>query len=53
MQIGVHDASRQGWFHPWLDLDAVRADFDQIADVGLDHVRLFPLGPLLPNPIGA
>ena len=43
---------RRGWFHSWLDLDLgqMREDFDQIADLGLDHVRIFPLWPILqPN----
>lgn len=51
-RFGVNYTPREGWFHAWGDLDAarVRADFDQIADLGLDHVRVFPLWPLLqPN----
>ncbi|NNC13635.1 glycosyl hydrolase [Planctomonas sp. JC2975] len=38
--------------HSWLSLsvDDVRRDFSQIAELGLDHVRVFPLWPLLqPN----
>lgn len=52
MKYGVNYTPRRGWFHSWLDLDLgqVREDFDQIADLGLDHVRIFPLWPLLqPN----
>ncbi|MDO5286328.1 MAG: hypothetical protein Q4G45_05830 [Actinomycetia bacterium] len=52
MRVGVSYTPAQGWFHSWLDLDLgqVRADFDQVAGLGLDHVRLFPLWPLLqPN----
>lgn len=52
MRIGVNYTPRVGWFHSWLDLDleSVKADFDQIAELGLDHVRVFPLWPLLqPN----
>lgn len=52
MRIGVNYTPREGWFHSWLDLnlDSIRADFDQIAGLGLDHVRVFPLWPLLqPN----
>ena len=52
MRIGVNYTPRQGWFHSWLDLDLdeVKADFDAIAGLGLDHVRVFPLWPLLqPN----
>ncbi|MGP9536864.1 glycoside hydrolase 5 family protein [Brachybacterium sp. AOP43-C2-M15] len=43
---------RQGWFHSWLDLDldAVGEDLAAIASLGADHVRIFPLWPLLqPN----
>lgn len=52
MRIGVNYTPRQGWFHSWLDLDldSVKADFDAIAGLGLDHLRVFPLWPLLqPN----
>ena len=52
MRFGVNHTPRQGWFHSWLDLDLdeVQRDFDQIAALGLDHVRIFPLWPLLqPN----
>lgn len=52
MKYGVNYTPRRGWFHSWLDLDLgqVREDFDQIAALGLDHVRIFPLWPLLqPN----
>lgn len=52
MRFGVNYTPRRGWFHSWLDLDLgqVREDFDQIAGLGLDHVRIFPLWPVLqPN----
>lgn len=52
MRVGVNYTPSQGWFHSWLDLDldAVRRDFEAIAALGLDHVRVFPLWPLLqPN----
>ena len=52
MRIGVNHTPSQGWFHSWLDLDidATRRDFEAIARLGLDHVRIFPLWPLLqPN----
>ena len=52
MKIGANYTPSQGWFHSWLDLDidATRRDFEGIAQLGLDHVRLFPLWPLLqPN----
>ncbi|MFT3888505.1 MAG: hypothetical protein QM713_10135 [Arachnia sp.] len=52
MRVGVNYTPRKGWFHSWLDLDLdeVAADFEAIAALGLDHVRVFPLWPLLqPN----
>lgn len=52
MRFGVNYTPRVGWFHSWLDLDLgeTRRDFDQIAELGLDHIRIFPLWPLLqPN----
>jgi endo-1,4-beta-mannosidase len=51
-RFGVNYTPRQGWFHSWLDLDldAVGEDLSAIASLGADHVRLFPLWPLLqPN----
>ena len=50
--LGVNYTPRKGWFHSWSDLDpsAVDEDLAQIAALGLDHVRIFPLWPLLqPN----
>jgi len=51
-RFGANYTPSQGWFHHWLDfdLDAVRADLDSIAGLGLDHVRVFPLWPVFqPN----
>jgi endo-1,4-beta-mannosidase len=51
-RFGVNYTPSGGWFHHWLDfdLDAVRADLDSIAALGLDHIRVFPLWPLFqPN----
>ncbi|WP_058235308.1 glycoside hydrolase 5 family protein [Devriesea agamarum] len=51
-RFGVNYTPREGWFHHWLDLDldSVRADLTAIAELGLDHIRLFPLWPILqPN----
>ncbi|MFE1377437.1 glycosyl hydrolase [Streptomyces sp. NPDC058740] len=51
-RFGVNYTPSQGWFHHWLDfdLDAVRADLDSVAALGLDHIRVFPLWPLFqPN----
>ncbi|MBG0737985.1 glycosyl hydrolase [Paeniglutamicibacter antarcticus] len=49
LRWGVNYTPSQSWFHSWLDfdLDAVRADLDSIAELGLDHVRIFPLWPIL------
>lgn len=52
MKFGVNYTPRAGWFHSWLDfdLDEVRRDFDAIATLGVDHVRVFPLWPVFqPN----
>lgn len=51
-RFGVNYTPRQGWFHSWLDLDldAVGEDLQAVASLGTDHVRIFPLWPLLqPN----
>lgn len=49
MRVGANYTPRRGWFHSWLDFDEreVAADFEALASIGLDHVRLFPLWPLL------
>ncbi|MEU6122371.1 glycosyl hydrolase [Streptomyces sp. NPDC047123] len=46
-RFGANYTPAQGWFHHWLDfdLDAVRADLDAIAALGLDHIRVFPIWP--------
>ncbi|MFK4070252.1 glycosyl hydrolase [Streptomyces sp. NPDC029674] len=46
-RFGANYTPSQGWFHHWLDfdLDAVRADLDAIASLGLDHIRVFPIWP--------
>ncbi|WP_279058393.1 glycoside hydrolase 5 family protein [Mobiluncus mulieris] len=52
VSFGVNYTPCDGWFHSWLDFDAakVRADLEQIAELGCDHIRVFPLWPLLqPN----
>lgn len=52
MRFGVNYTPRAGWFHAWLDLDLdeVRRDFEAIAGLEADHVRLFPLWHLVqPN----
>ncbi len=52
MRFGANYTPSQGWFHSWHapDLDAARRDFDSIAALGLDHVRVLPLWDVLqPN----
>lgn len=52
VRLGVNYTPSKNWFHHWLDLDlgAVGDDLDAIADLGLDHLRIFPLWELLqPN----
>lgn len=46
-RFGANYTPSRGWFHHWLDfnLDDVRRDFDSIAGLGLDHVRVFALWP--------
>lgn len=51
-KLGANYTPRRGWFHSWSSLDParIREDLAQIADLGLDHVRIFPLWPVLqPN----
>ncbi|WP_051191944.1 glycoside hydrolase 5 family protein [Microbacterium luticocti] len=52
VRFGANYTPATNWMHAWLDLDLddVRRDFEPLAALGLDHVRLFPLWPLLqPN----
>ncbi|SEE66340.1 Cellulase (glycosyl hydrolase family 5) [Streptomyces sp. 3213] len=52
LRFGVNYTPRRGWFHSWHDFDPAHAreDLAQIAGLGLDHVRVFHLWPLLqPN----
>ena len=52
LRFGVNYTPRRGWFHSWHDFDLAHAreDLAQIAGLGLDHVRIFHLWPLLqPN----
>ncbi|KTR53678.1 glycoside hydrolase 5 family protein [Curtobacterium oceanosedimentum] len=52
MRFGVNYTPAVGWFHSWLDFspsDTAR-DMEQIASLGADHVRVFPLWPVVqPN----
>lgn len=52
LRFGANYTPRAGWMHAWLslDLDEVRRDFSRLAELGLDHVRIFPLWPVMqPN----
>ncbi|MGN8025400.1 glycoside hydrolase 5 family protein [Microbacterium sp. 22242] len=52
LRFGANYTPSRGWMHAWLDLDLddVRRDFAGLAALGLDHVRIFPLWPVLqPN----
>lgn len=52
LRFGANYVPSQGWFHSWLDLnrDAVARDLDDIASLGMDHLRIFPVWPWIqPN----
>lgn len=52
LRFGANYTPTTDWMHAWmeLDLDEVRRDFRTLAEIGLDHVRIFPLWTLLqPN----
>ncbi|MDO4665515.1 MAG: hypothetical protein Q4A71_04855 [Actinomycetaceae bacterium] len=52
MKFGVNYTPSQNWFHFWLDFDAdqVARDLDTLAELGIDHIRIFPLWPIIqPN----
>ncbi|TWD73242.1 cellulase (glycosyl hydrolase family 5) [Kribbella amoyensis] len=51
-RFGANYVPSAGWFYSWLDYDpaAVRRDFADLAGLGLDHVRVFPIWPWIqPN----
>jgi endo-1,4-beta-mannosidase len=51
-RFGANYVPSSGWFYSWLDYDgaAVRRDFADLAGLGLDHVRVFPVWPWIqPN----
>ncbi|MFF0263960.1 glycosyl hydrolase [Kribbella sp. NPDC004536] len=51
-RFGANYVPSAGWFYSWLDYDrdAVRRDFADLAGMGLDHVRVFPVWPWIqPN----
>jgi endo-1,4-beta-mannosidase len=52
LRFGVNYTPSHRWFYSWQDMDwrATERDLAAIAALGLDHVRIFPLWPLLqPN----
>lgn len=52
LRFGANYTPRSQWMHSWmsLDLDEVKRDFEALAELGLDHVRIFPLWTILqPN----
>ncbi|WP_214413993.1 glycoside hydrolase 5 family protein [Sphaerisporangium fuscum] len=52
LRFGANYVPSSGWFYSWLDYssDAVRRDFADLAEIGLDHVRVFPVWPWIqPN----
>ncbi|WP_298861630.1 glycosyl hydrolase [uncultured Microbacterium sp.] len=52
LRFGANYTPSKDWMHSWLslNLDDVRRDFAGLAELGLDHVRVFPLWPVLqPN----
>lgn len=52
LRFGANYVPSEGWFYSWLDYsaDAARRDFEDLAGIGLDHVRVFPIWPWIqPN----
>lgn len=51
-RFGANYTPSKDWMFQWMgiDPDVVRADFEALAGLGIDHVRVFPLWPVLqPN----
>jgi hypothetical protein len=52
VRFGANYVPSRGWFYSWLDYspDDTRRDFADLAELGLDHVRVFPVWPWIqPN----
>jgi len=47
LRFGANYVPSQGWFYSWLDFDpaAAEADLRDLAELGMDHVRIFPIWP--------
>lgn len=45
LRFGANYTPRSQWMHAWMSLDLaeVRRDFEALAELGLDHVRILPL----------
>lgn len=51
-RFGVNYVPSVDWMFQWMNIDSdvIRHDFEAIARLGMDHVRVFPLWPVLqPN----
>ncbi|MEV4170408.1 glycosyl hydrolase [Nonomuraea sp. NPDC049709] len=51
-RFGANHVPSAGWFYGWLDdpAETARRDFEDLAGIGLDHVRIFPVWPWIqPN----
>ncbi|WP_033819625.1 hypothetical protein [Kitasatospora sp. MBT63] len=52
LRFGANYVPSSGWLYSWLDFsaDTARRDFEDLAGLGLDHVRVFPIWPWIqPN----
>ncbi|WP_371501938.1 glycosyl hydrolase [Kitasatospora sp. NBC_00374] len=52
LRFGADYVPSSGWLSSWLDFsaDTARRDFEDLAGLGLDHVRVFPIWPWIqPN----
>ncbi|WP_084963780.1 glycoside hydrolase 5 family protein [Thermoactinospora rubra] len=52
VRYGANYVPSRGWFYSWLDFSAddARRDLADLAGIGLDHVRVFPVWPWIqPN----
>lgn len=47
LRFGANYVPSDGWFYSWLDFDpaAAEADLTDLAGLGMDHVRIFPIWP--------
>jgi hypothetical protein len=52
LRFGANYVPSRGWFYSWLDFtpDDVRRDLADLATLGFDHIRVFPIWPWIqPN----